>query len=132
VPTFPSDAWADGFRQALNDNPEYARAAAAWEGDFLLVVLPEPAIPNGLGIHLELAHGKCTGARIVDDPSKVRSEFVVEGSRTSWERLLRREIDPIQGIMNGTFRLKGNMLKALRFQRAAKEMLDTAGRVPRD
>jgi putative sterol carrier protein len=68
----------------------------------------------------------------VDDPSKVRSEFVVEGSRTSWERLLRREIDPIQGIMNGTFRLKGNMLKALRFQRAAKEMLDTAGRVPRD
>ncbi|MCI4367489.1 MAG: SCP2 sterol-binding domain-containing protein, partial [Thermoplasmata archaeon] len=118
------------FRDALNSNPAYALAARAWEGDFLLMVLPEPLHPKGIAIHLELARGQCQRARFVEDPTTVRSEFVVEGTRDSWERLLRKEIDPIQGLMNGTFRLKGNMLKALRFQRAAKEMLDTAGTVP--
>jgi putative sterol carrier protein len=132
VPAFPSEGWAVAFRDALNANPDYAEAAKAWEGDFLLTVLPEPDYPRGLAIHLELAHGTCTSARFVTDPTQVRSEFVVESTRGNWERLLRGEIDPIQGIMSGTFRLKGNMLKAMRFQRAAKEMLDTAARVPRD
>ncbi|HTT26487.1 MAG TPA: SCP2 sterol-binding domain-containing protein [Thermoplasmata archaeon] len=131
MPAFPSDAWAQAFREALNANPQYAEAAKAWEGDFLLTVLPEPAHPRGLAVHLELAHGRCSAAQFVPDPSSVKSEFVVEGTRASWERLLGGEIDPVQGLMNGTFRLKGNLLKAMRFTKAAKEMLDTAGRVPR-
>jgi putative sterol carrier protein len=100
-------------------------------GDFLRMVLLEPLHPNGIAIHLKLAYGQCQRARFVEDPTMGRSEFIVEGTRDSWERLLRKEIDPIHGLMNGTFRLKGNMLKALRFQLATKEMLDTAGTVRR-
>ena len=132
MPRFPSAGWADALRDALNSNPAYESAAKAWEGDFLLVLRPDAEAPEGLGVHLDLHHGRCRSATFVQDPRNVRSEFVFEGSRTDWIRLLRRELDPIQALMNGTFTLRGNMMKAMRFTRAAKEMLDTAAGIPRD
>lgn len=132
MPVFPSAAWAEALREALNANPIYAEAAAAWEGDFLLVMTPEPEHPGGLGVHLDLFRGQCRSARFVEPPTAVTSEFTVEGSRATWERLFRGEIEPIPAIMGGTLRLKGNMMKAMRFTRAAQEMLRTAASVPRD
>ncbi len=45
-------------------------------------------------------------------------------------RLINQEIDPIQGLLTGKFKLKGDMAKDLRAVRAAKELVETAGNVP--
>jgi putative sterol carrier protein len=127
---FPSVEWAELFRAALNANPAYATAAQAWEGDILLLILPDNGHPRGEGVHLDLAHGTCRAARYLSDPSTVSSEFVYQGPRQAWERLLRHEIDPVKSIFDGTFQVKGNMAKALRFSRAAKELIGTASAIP--
>ncbi len=129
---FPSEAWAQALATALNANPAYAEAAKAWEGDLLLLVLPDEQDPNGAGVHLDLAHGTCRAARYVADPRGVSSEFVYEGRRADWARLVRHELDPIKAILDGTFKVRGNLAKLLRFTRAAKELVETAANVPTD
>ena len=112
---FPSAEWAQLFQTALNANPQYADAAKAWEGDILLLVAPDPIAPKGAGIHLDLFHGTCRSARYTDDPTSVSSEFTYTGKREDWARLLHGELDPVQAILKGTFRIGGNVPKLMRF-----------------
>ena len=132
MPAFPSAAWAEEYLRRLNSNPAYAAAARAWEGDVLLLVTADARAPNGEGVYLDLFHGTCREARYVTDPSSVRPEFIYRGDRAAWARVLRREVDPVKAILNGTFQLQGNLMKAARFTAAAKAMVDTAADVPTD
>ncbi len=129
---FPSAEWAEAYRSALNANETYREAAAAWEGDVLLLVRPTDAAAPAPGILLSLSHGDCSAAVFHADGRSVASEFVYEGSREDWGKLLRGELDPVKAVFDGTFRIKGNLAKAMRFTRAAKELVETAARVPSD
>lgn len=129
---FPSSEWAEALRVSLNANAAYAAAAHAWEGDILFLVTKDAVAPNGEGVYLDLSQGTCRSARFVPDPTGVSSEFVYEGSRANWARLLRHEVDPVKAILDGTFRVRGNLAKLMRFTRAAKELVETAANVPTD
>ncbi|MGP8073243.1 MAG: SCP2 sterol-binding domain-containing protein [Thermoplasmata archaeon] len=128
--SFPSTEWAEAFRTALNQNSAYQEAAKAWEGDIVFLIrAPESDHPSP-GIHLVLAHGQCSAATFHPDARSVSSEFVYEGTPENWTRLLRKEIDPVKSILNGTFKIRGNPAKLMRFTRAAKELVETAASVP--
>ena len=129
---FPSAEWAAAYRTALNENEAYRTAAAAWVGDILLLVKPPAADAPAPGIHLELAHGDCSAATYHTDARPVACEFVYEGTPENWKRLLHGELDPVKAIMDGTFRVRGNLAKLMRFTRAAKELVETATGVPTD
>ena len=129
---FPSAEWAAAYRKALNENAAYRAAAEAWVGDILLLVRPTDANAPAPGVHLELAHGECSAATYHPDARSVSSEFVYEGTPENWAKLVRHEVDPVKAILDGTFRVKGNLLKLMRFTQAAKELVDTATRVPVD
>ena len=58
-----------------------------------------------------------------------KSEFSYIGKYGNWKRLINREIDPIQGVLTGKFKLDGSMMKIMRFTKAAKEMVSTASQV---
>ncbi len=127
---FPSVEWAAAYQKALNGNAAYREAAAAWVGDILLRVQPSDPNAPAPGVHLELAHGECSAAPYHGGARSVASEFVDEGTRANWRRLLAGALDPVKAILDGTFRIKGNLAKAMRFTRAAKELVETAARVP--
>lgn len=127
---FPSAPWADALRVALNENADYREAAAAWEGDLTLRVLPAVAGDPAPGVVLDLFHGACRAARFEPDSRRVDSEFVFEGTFENWRRLIAGTVDPIAGLMDGTFKLRGNVAKAMRFTRAAKELVATAAAIP--
>ncbi|MCI4361188.1 MAG: SCP2 sterol-binding domain-containing protein, partial [Thermoplasmata archaeon] len=86
--------------------------------------------PNGEGIHLDLFHGTCRSATFHPDASALSSEFVYEGQRQDWTRLLRGELDPVQALLKGTFKVRGNLPKLMRFTRAATLLASTAAAVP--
>lgn len=127
---FPSEEWAAEFRRLINQNDAYRAAAQAWEGDILFLV--RTADPNAAapGVHLALAHGECSAATFYADARAVSSEFVYEGTPENWQKLLAGKVDPVNAILDGTFRIKGNLAKAMRFTRAAKELVETAAKVP--
>jgi putative sterol carrier protein len=127
---FPSAEWAADFRVRLNANEAYRESAKAWEGDILLLVRPADASAAAPGILLALAHGECSAATFHPDARPVASEFVYEGTIENWRRLIRREVDPVKAILDGTFKVRGNLAKMMRFTRAAKELVETASAVP--
>lgn len=129
---FPSAEWAEAFRNAVNGNPDYQEAAKAWEGDILFLVRgTDPNSPTP-GVALGLAHGQCSFATYHPDARAVASEFVYEGTPENWARLLHQEVDPVKAILDGTFKIRGNLAKAMRFTRAAKELVGTAASIPVD
>lgn len=127
---FPSAAWADAFRAGLNANDEYRAAASAWEGDLLLRMVGGSADAPAPGVHLDLFHGDCRAASFLADSRATSSEFVYEGTPENWSRLLRGELDPVRAILDGTFKVRGNLLKLSRFTRAAKALVETAAAIP--
>jgi len=129
---FPSEEWAAEFRRVLNQNDAYRTAAQAWEGDILFLVrMPDATVPAP-GIHLALSHGQCSAATYHADARAVASEFIYEGTPENWQKLIAGQLDPVKAIMDGTFRVKGNLAKLMRFTRAAKELVETASKVPHD
>ncbi|HYA58537.1 MAG TPA: SCP2 sterol-binding domain-containing protein [Thermoplasmata archaeon] len=126
---FPSAEWATEFRTRLNANAAYHEAAKAWVGDILLLVRPTDPNAPAPGVLLALAHGECSAATYYPDAKAVAAEFVYEGTPENWQRLIRKETDPVKAIMDGTFKVKGNLAKMMRFTRAAKELVETAGQV---
>jgi putative sterol carrier protein len=129
---FPSAEWAEAFRVELNESPAFQEAAAAWEVDLLFRVRTPGDPGPAPGIRLDIAHGTCRGAVFHPDATAIAAEFVFEGTAENWQRLLRRELDPVRSFMDGTFKVRGNLAKALRFTRAAKELVEVAAGIPID
>jgi putative sterol carrier protein len=127
---FPSDEWVAEYSDKLNSNPDYADAGKNWEGDILFVIKPENEGGAEEHIYLDLFHGKCRSARYIHPGEEVpNAQFKYIGNFLNWKRLINKEIDPIQGILTGKFKLEGSMMKIMRYTKAAKEMVNTASMV---
>ena len=127
---FPSEEWIKLFKDAVNSNPEYEDAAKTWEGDFLFVVKPDSALKEEAVYYVDLWHGKCRDVAFLKPGETKKTAFVYEGPYGNWMKLINKQIDPIQGLLTGKFKLRGDMLKVLRAVGAAKALVDTAGKVP--
>lgn len=127
---FPSPEWAAAYQAAINSNEAYSETARGWQGEIFLVVDADSDAPLGEGILLDLHHGSCRAATFLGDAVTARSEFVYRGPRAAWRRLFRRDLDPVRSVLDVTFRLQGNLAKALRFTRATKALVETAVAIP--
>jgi len=116
--------------EAVNANKNYEEAAKDWEGDFLFVVDADEQLKEPATFYLDLWHGKCRGVALVKAGEEKKAAFVYSGPYGNWKKLINKQIDPIQGLLTGKFKLKGDMIKVLRAVRAAKELVETAGKVP--
>lgn len=127
---FGTPEWATAYCKALNENENYKDAAGpdgfppdGWEGDFLFVIDPSGNLDHEIRMFVGLYHGECTGARILDEGEETDAEFEYSGSYDSWVQVLKKELDPIRGLLAGKFKLKGDMAKVLRATRAAQELV---------
>ena len=129
---FPSDEWAKAFADQLNASEAYERSAKDWEGDFIFIVEPDSAYPEEAYLFVGLYHGKCTDALMIASESEKKAEFVIRAPFNNWRKVIEGKLDPIQGMMTRKLKLKGNMMKIMRYPKAAKEMVNCVSRVPTD
>lgn len=126
---FPSDEWIKALMDELNRSPAYAEAAATWEGDFyFLAAMPgadKPAV-----LYMDLWHGKCREAFIITDESVKTPAFRMSAPLATWKKVLTKKLDPIQGLMTGQLKLKGNMAMVMKSVKASKELVEACTRVP--
>jgi len=122
-----TDDWAKAYCKALNDSEAYNKAAETWEGDFFFVA--EYADGTVVKLYMDLWHGKCRKAFEVKDDS-IEPEFIMSGPYENWKLVAQKKLDPIQGLMTGKFKLKGDMAKIMRATKAAVEMVNTIMQVP--
>lgn len=120
---FPSPEWMEQFLQELNNSETYASVAKSWEGDLVLM------IEGSSGVYLDLWHGECRAAEYLTDPYSRAAEFRISASLEKWRKILEGQLDPVQGLMTRQIRLEGNIVKLLKYVKAAQELVRCATRV---
>ena len=127
---FPSEEWAKEYVEKLNSNSAYQEAGKTWDDSITFVVEPDDSYNNSWNMFLDLKAGKCVKYQVGKEESDVpASTFKYKGKYSNWVKLIKGEIDPIQGLMTGKFKLEGSMMKIMRYTTAAKEMVNTAAKV---
>ena len=127
---FPSDEWIKAFKEELNKSKDYEEVAKTWEGDFLFVVTPDEELKEEVTFYVDLWHGKCIDAYLVND-SKTAA-FIFKGPYSNWKKVVNKELDPIRGLIRGMFIVEGDSKIILNQVKAAQELVNTASKIPVD
>jgi len=127
---FPSDEWIKTFKEELNKSKDYEEVAKTWEGDFLFVVTPDEELKEKFTFYVDLWHGKCRDAYLVND-SKTAA-FIFKGPYSNWKKVINKELDPIRGLIRGMFIVEGDSKIILDQVKAAQELVNTASKIPVD
>ena len=126
---FPSDEWIKEFGNQLNTSDAYAKSAKDWEGDFVFVIEGDKVYPESSYFFVGLLHGKCTDTAMVASEDERKAPYVLSGPYSTWRKVMDGTQDPIQAMMMRKLKLKGNLVKVMRYPKAAKDMVDCVQRV---
>ena len=129
---FPSDEWIKALRDMLNASESYRRSAKDWEGDFIFVADPDDAYSDTAYLHLQLYHGSSAGAAQVYPDTMPETEFTINAPYSTWRKVIDGKLDPIQGMMTGQLKLKGDLMKVMRYPKAAQEIVSCCAKIPTD
>lgn len=129
---FPGDEWMSLFRDLINGSGDYREAAATWEGDIAFVFEAEPdrGVPEDLWAVLDLWHGACRSSRMVMPQDGERCAYVIRAPYSRWKDVLRGELDPVKGMMQGKLKVQGDLATIVRYVRAANELVHLTTQVP--
>lgn len=132
---FPSEAWVQAYKDAINANPDYAKAGKDWtHGVVAMVVKAEPAldIPEDMAMWLDVHEGRCRECKLL--PAKEAEEkapFVVVATYAQWKQVIKKEVDPTKALMQGKLKLtKGHMPTMVKYVNASKQLVESTSRVP--
>lgn len=121
---FPSDAWIKQLMTELNTSAAYQEAAKTWEGDLYFIIEPEGGLTETTYLYVDLWHGECRQAYVVDDPARLEPEFRLTAPVNVWKQIIERKLDPIKAMLTRKLKLQGNMAKIMRHVKAANEMVN--------
>jgi putative sterol carrier protein len=134
---FPSKEWINTLVEKLNSSPEFAEAGEKWEGDIVFIIEEDENFPCTSCVYLDLFRGKCRRYEYLEncDSASItattmpKSEFKYSGPYKNWIKLINKEIDPIQGVITGKFKLEGPIMKMISNRKAAKEIVNIAATI---
>jgi putative sterol carrier protein len=130
---FPSPEWATAYKDAINLNAAYKAAAKDWtHGAVAMVVKADPAlrIEEDTALLLDMHQGECRGAKIVPAREAESAAFVIQAPYALWKIVIRGELDPTKGMMQGRLKLtKGHMPTMVKYVTASKELVASTSRV---
>jgi putative sterol carrier protein len=127
---FPSEEWVTKFKDELNMSKDYEEVAKHWEGDFLFVITPDDGLDKEYVFYVDLWHGKCREAYLLRE--KKDAAFIFKGPYSNWKLVIKKELDPIRGLIRGLFTLDGDSKIIINEIKSAQELVNTASKIPVD
>ena len=122
---FPSQQWAEAFKDALNASPDYHEAARNWEGDFYFIVTDIPGQPTPVTMYADLWHGQCRDAHVVANPATHTPAFSMTAKLPTWRKVIEKRLDPIQGLLTRQLKLEGSMTTIMKNVKAATALVNS-------
>ncbi|MCA1726636.1 MAG: SCP2 sterol-binding domain-containing protein [Actinobacteria bacterium] len=133
MPVFPSEEWLKEYVVRINESSDYKEAAATWEGDVSYVFEPEPDknVPEEIWAWLDLWHGECREGKYgVSREEGEKAKFIIRAPYSRWKEVIKKELDPVKGMMQGKLKLQGDLPTIVRYVKAANELVNLAQTVP--
>ncbi len=130
---FPSVAWTDAFKDAVNNNELYRKHGKAWTfGSVAMVVQADPSrgLPDDVGMILDVHEGECRGTEFLHGIESFKeSPFVIVAPYERWKQVITGELDPIKAMMEGKLKLTGHLPTMLRFVESSRQLVVSASHV---
>ncbi|NIS81427.1 MAG: hypothetical protein GTO14_14770 [Anaerolineales bacterium] len=116
---FPSEDWLRALVEVLNSDSRYAEVAKNWEGDMVVVIEQNPGEEDArlpITYYLDLWHGRCREARLIDPSKEVLPEakFILRSPIKHILRIFEGELDPMQAMLTRRLQVTGNLGYMLR------------------
>ncbi len=129
---FPSDEWVQVLMEKLNSDEKYAQVARNWEGDMAFVVEPSGNLKEPKKYYMDLWHGKCRSAFVIDETKQVKPVFTMKGPYENFVRVLKGELEPMSALLTRKIGVQGTMAVLMRsvptvldFVRCCREITDS-------
>ena len=91
---------------------------------------PDKGVPQELWAYLDLWHGECRGAKFgVPAEEGEKAKFIIRAPYSRWKEVIKKELDPVKGMMQGKLKLKGDLPTVVRYTKASQEMTECTTRV---
>jgi len=130
--SFPSIEWVDEFKKQINLSEDYKKAGATWTAGPVVLVIsakPEIGLNEDVGIWLDLHQGVCRDAKIVAVAEAQKAPFCITGDYARWKQVVKKELEPVKGMMQGKLRLRGDLPTIVRHVKAAQELVECTTRI---
>jgi putative sterol carrier protein len=127
---FPSNEWVKAYRDLLNASLAYEESSKNWDSDLIFIIEPDVTHAQVGYLYLDPYHGKCREARTLAGLEEQKAAYVVNAPFTVWRRIIENRLDPIQALMTRQIKVKGDLMKIMRYPKAVKEMLACVTTVP--
>jgi putative sterol carrier protein len=127
-----STEWVAELQRQLNRSEAYERAAKDYVGTVIFSVQPDEGFVGSAHMYLKIVNGKCIESGKVADPKDIETVMIVYARYGVWRKIIEGRLDPIQGVMMRQLRIEGDILRLMRYPKAAKEMIACGLKVPTD
>ena len=129
---FPSAEWVEEFKRQINSSEGYKKAGATWTAGVVALVIsakPEIGINEDFGMWLDLHQGVCREAKKVGLEEAQKAPFCIIGDYTRWKQVIKKELEPVKGMMQGKLKLKGDLPTIVRYVKASQELVECTTRI---
>jgi putative sterol carrier protein len=130
---YPTNEWCQEWKNAINNSDAIKEAGKDWGTDFngnwIFEIKAGDGLDNTSYMFLEAKAGECTDIRLIDDPSEVESGFYCTGSYKDYKAAVKGEKDFIQGVVKGTFKLKGNIMTVMKYGGFIRILVDSLQKI---
>ena len=129
---FPSDEWVKEWEKRLNESESYRQASANWEGDTLIVVLPDDNYKETTYIYINAQHGTASEACLPKTADEKKAAFTSTAPFSTWRKVLEGRMDVIQAMFSNKIKLVGSMAAVQRTPKATYELVKVAASIDTD
>ncbi len=129
---FGTQEWIQELCDRLNTSETYAQAAATWEGDLIIGVLPDDDWPRPVYYYINLQHGKASEPTLMSGPDERKALFTSTAPFATWKKVMDGRLDPIQAMFSSKIKLVGSMAAVQRNPKATYELTKLTGEIDTD
>jgi putative sterol carrier protein len=129
---FPSEEWMEEYKKQINLSEGYKKAAATWTAGVVALVIsakPEIGLNEDFGMWLDLHQGVCREAKRVSLEEAQKAPFCITSDYARWKQVIKKELEPVKGMMQGKLKLKGDLPTIVRFVKASQELVECTTRI---
>lgn len=126
---FGSAKWYQLLMDSLNNDGEFEKTAAKYEGTMTIVV-DFNGLDKPICVWCDPYHGKIREWLFLNDPAEKQSDFTLTADYDVWKAVCKGQQEVIKGIMGGKIKIKGNMMKLLKQTKPAIAFVNTMQNLP--